>query len=217
MTSRFALTFAALTLGVGTAAAQQHQHETPQASGGEQQAETQRCMMMGQMGQMMQMMQMVGGTEGSAMMDVMRLSPGHVLEHRTALGLSTKQVADIGSLEGATMAHDQAGMSGKKMPMMAGMSDNKMTMKDGMTSHMDRIGAAFATVPADPVSIRAAVSEMSTNHADMMSGHLVASARVRDILTPAQREQLAGFPMPCMSDEHGEKSGSQGAAAGSHE
>ena len=170
-----ALTFIAVPL-----ASQQHQHESDRAPTGAQQTDMSGCSMMDNMGQMM------GDNGGMVMMPAMNFVPENVLRHKGALTLTPEQVSRIEALSGGTMgSHDMPGMAMKGMP----------TMQE-MRSHQQHLRAAFDRTPADPAAIQAAMGEMATRHGKMMAEQLVKAAKVRDALTPAQRDQLAKMP-PC--------------------
>lgn len=152
------------------------------------------CSMMEHMGQMM------GGNGGMAMMPGMNFSPQNVLRHRDALTLTPEQVSRIEAVSGGTMgSHEMTGMTMKTMPM-TGMAMKDMPMMEEMPSHQQDLRAAFDQTPADPAAIQAAMGKMATLHGKMMAEHLVRAAKVRDLLTPAQRDQLAKMP-PCAMKE----------------
>lgn len=173
-----------LTLIAVPLASQQHQHEGERAATGAQQMDMSGCSMMEHMGQMM------GGNGGMAMMPAMNFFPQNVLRHKGALTLTQEQISRIEAVSGGTMgSHEMTGMAMKDMPMMKEMQ-----------SHQQDLRAAFDQTPVDPAAIQAAMGKMATLHGKMMAEHLVRAAKVRDLLTPAQRDQLAKMP-PCAMKE----------------
>jgi len=180
--NRIGIGVLALTLAAGPVAAQQHQHK----EGGAAQQMVMSCSMMGNMMQMMGMM----GDGGMAMMPAMNFLPQHALTHKDALRLTTAQVARIEALGGEMPgARGMAGMPMKEMPMM-----------QGMAAQQERMRTAFEKSPVDEAAIRAVMTEMASMHGRMMSDQVITAAKVRNILTPGQREQLAKLPSPCMKD-----------------
>ncbi|MEP7383551.1 MAG: periplasmic heavy metal sensor, partial [Gemmatimonadota bacterium] len=82
-----------------------------------------------------------------------------------------------------------------------GTTDNPM-MKQMQASHI-QLKTALDSSPADSAAIAAAVMPMAAMHGSMMAQHLLTAARVRDMLTPAQREKLGKLPSPCRNGDSG--------------
>lgn len=200
MTKGVGLSLVALTLAAGPLAAQQHQHvdTTKTASG---QMAMGAPSMNGMMGDMMNMMGNMMGTMGNMMsmmgegdmqmMEAMSFLPGNVLRHKETLKLSASQVSRIEALGGATMGTPgMAGMKAQEMPAMG------MPMMEKMQANQKQLQTAFETSPANPAAIQAATGEMVSLHAKMMGDRLVTAAKTRDILTPAQRQQIMAARSP---------------------
>lgn len=213
MIKALGMTFAALAVTVGPLAAQQHQHEDAKQTDSAAPAGMGSCAMMGPM---MQMMQMMEGHEDNGMMHAMRFAPAHILTHRESLGLTADQVARVEAVQQAsTMPHQKTGMSPE---MKEGMQKQGM---QGMASRRQALAAAFEASPANPEAIRSTVGQMSEAHGAMMADHLVAFAKVRDILTPAQRSTVASLPSPCMPSDgsmmqHDSTAGKEAASTKHH-
>ena len=178
-------------------AAQQHQHSDTMPAAGKQQMGMNDCAMMGSM---MSMMGQGGGMEmkmgqggGMEMMTTMRYAPSNVLKHKGLLKLSPDQVSRIEAMTSEGMGkHSMDGMGMTDNPMMKQMQERQAQLK-----------AAFDSSPADSAAIAAAVMPMATMHGSMMAQQLITAARVRDILAPAQRQQLGKLPSPCMNGGSG--------------
>ncbi|MCL4865692.1 MAG: Spy/CpxP family protein refolding chaperone [Gemmatimonadales bacterium] len=174
----------ALALIAGPVASQQHQHDEGAAATDAQQMEMHCSMMRGMMG-------MMGGGGGmemtTGMMTGMTLRPQYVLQHKDALQLTPAQVSRIETLGSSAMG-------------MRGMADMPMGNMPMMQAQRERVQAAFEKSPADPAAIQAAMRDMATMLGGMMAEQLVTAAKVRDVLTPAQREQVAKLPSPCMKE-----------------
>ncbi|HMU60991.1 MAG TPA: hypothetical protein PKA66_04350 [Gemmatimonadales bacterium] len=211
MTHGIRLGLVALALIAAPVTAQQHQHQGDSAGKATTPMGMAGCSMMGNM------MQMMGG--GMEMMQAMRFLPGYVLQMRDTLQLTANQVSRIEAL-----GKDAPGMAGMSMKdtTMKGMSMKDMPMMKQMQADRARLGAAFDKSPADSIAIQAATAQMASLHARMMAQHLIAAAKVRDLLTTAQREQLAKMPSPCMADgagmmHQGQSSGGMSTSGAEHD
>jgi Spy/CpxP family protein refolding chaperone len=224
--TRLPIGLLAVALVAAPLSAQQHQHSDTLPGAGKQQMGTADCTMMGSMmsmmeqGSMMPMMGKGGGMEmkmgqggatemtmgqggamemkmgqGGAMemMTTMRYAPPYVLKNKGLLKLSPDQVSRIETIGGGGM--------GKRGMDAMGTSDNSM-MKQ-MQAGMAQLKTAFDGAPADSAAIAAAVMPMAAMHGSMMAQNLVTAARVRDVLTPAQQQQLGKMPSPCMNGDAG--------------
>jgi hypothetical protein len=177
----------AAALIVAPLAAQEHQHGGAMPGAGKQKPGMSECAMMGSM---MSMMEQGGGME---MMTMMRYAPPGVLKNKASLNLTPDQVSRIEAMTGGGMGtHGTAGMGTTDNPMMKAMQARQGELK-----------TAFDRSPVDSAAIASAVMSMAAMHSSMMAQHLVTAARVRDILSSAQRERLATLPSPCMSGEPG--------------
>lgn len=171
--------FIMLTLGASSGSAQQHQHEAGKAAKDSPQVEVAGCSMM---------TAMMGGGE-MAMMPWMQFLPDHVLKNKGALKLSADQVSRIDAMRGRMPeSHGKEGVAMKEMPM------KNMPMMTEMHAEQQHLRAAFEKAPTDTAAIRTAVGKVTALHGTMMAAHLGAAAHVRDVLTKAQREQLAKMP-----------------------
>lgn len=216
MTHGIRLGLVALALIAAPVTAQQHQHQ------GDSTGKAMAPMGMAGGSMMGNMMQMMGG--GMEMMQAMRFLPGNVLMNRDTLKLTAGQVSRIEAL--GRGAPGMAGMS-MKDTSMKGKSIQDMPMKDmpmmkQMQAGQSQLWAAFDKTPADPAAIQAAAAQMATLHAQMMADHLITAAKVRDVLTPTQREQLAKMPSPCMDDgagmmQKGQSSGGMSNSGAEHD
>ncbi len=186
----------AVALSAAPVAAQQHQHSDAMPVAGKPQMGMSDCAMMGSMMAMMGQgggMSMMGQGGGMEMMTTMRYAPSNVLKNKALLKLTPDQVYRIEAMTGGAMGkHSMAGM---------GTTDNPM-MKQMQTRHA-QLKTAFDSSPVDSAAIAAAVMPMSEMHGSMMAQHLITAARVRDILTSAQREQLGKLKSPCMNGGSG--------------
>ncbi len=187
----------AVALIAAPLAAQQHQHSDTMSGAGKQQMGMSDCAMMGSMMSMMGqgggMEMMMGQGGGMEMMTTMRFAPSNVLKNKGLLKLSPDQVSRIEAMTGGGMG--KHGMDGM------GTTDNPV-MKQ-MQARRAQVMTAFDSSPADSAAIAAAVMPMAAMHGSMMAQRLVTAARVRDILTSAQREQLGKRPSPCMNGDSG--------------
>lgn len=189
MTRRIGFSVVALTLIAGPLTSQQHQHEEGNTATDAQQMGM-HCSMMGNM---MTMMGMMGAEGESGMKTAMSLLPRNVLHHKDALRLTAAQLSRIESLaEAQPDAHPMAGRRMGNMPMMQGMQE--------MQAQRQRMRMAFEATPVEEAAIRAVAGEMAAQHGALMAEHLVTAARVREILTPAQRAQLVKLPSTCMME-----------------
>ena len=201
MTKRIGLSLVVLAVASAPLAAQQHQHaDTTKVASGKMAmgASSMNGMMgnmmstmgnmMGMMGNMMGMMGNMMNMMGDGEMDMMEVMeakaflPGNVLQHKETLKLTADQVSRIEALGGGAMG--MAGMTRKEMPAMG------MPMMEKMQTNQKQLQTAFETTPANPAAIQAAMEEMVSLHAKMMGDRLVTAAKTRDILTPAQRQQI---------------------------
>lgn len=194
MTKRIGLSLVVLAVASAPLAAQQHQHAdtTKVASGkmamGASSMNGMMGNMMSTMGNMMGMMGNMMNMMGDGEMDMMEVMeakaflPGNVLQHKETLKLTADQVSRIEALGGGAMG--MAGMTRKEMPAMG------MPMMEKMQTNQKQLQTAFETTPANPAAIQAAMEEMVSLHAKMMGDRLVTAAKTRDILTPAQRQQI---------------------------
>lgn len=182
----------ALALVAAPVAAQQDQHQGDSGkSAPTQMGMTGGSMMGGMMGGMM-------GDGGMGMMKAMRYMPANVLKNKEALKLTADQVSRIEALKpGGMGSPGMAGMSMNEMPKQ------DMSMMKEMQTRQSALREAFDKSPADPAAIQAAAAQMATLHGKMMAEHLITAAKVRDLLTPAQREQVAKMPSPGMMDGAG--------------
>jgi hypothetical protein len=173
----------------GPLASQQHQHQQERAATDASQTAMSGCSMMANMMQMMGGNGMMGSDRGMGMMKAMGLLPENVLKHGDALTLTPEQVSRIEALSEKPMGpRGMAAMPMKEKPAMT-----------GMRSQLEQVRVAFDKAPADPAAIQAAVGEVTLIHGKMMAEHLVKAAKVRDVLTPAQRDQLAKLPSCTMN------------------
>ncbi len=180
----------AVALIAAPLAAQQHQHSDTMPGTGKQQMGMSDCAMMGSM---MSMMGQGGGMEMMAMTTMMRYVPSNVLKNKALLKLTPDQVSRIEAMTGGEMGkHGMDGMRTTDNPMMKQMQARQAQLK-----------TAFDSSPADSAAIAAAVLPMAALHGSTMAQHLVTAARVRDVLAPAQREQLGKRPSPCMNGDSG--------------
>ncbi|MEO5814951.1 MAG: hypothetical protein ABIT20_06695 [Gemmatimonadaceae bacterium] len=198
VTVRTGLQFGLLAIALIAAplAAQQHQHSDTMPAAGKQQMGMRDCAMMGSMMSMMGQgggMSMMGQGGGMEMMTTMRYAPSNVLKNKGLLKLSPDQVSRI-------EATTDGGM-GK--PGMDGMGTTDNPMMKQMQARQAQLKTAFDISPPDEAAIAAAVMPISAMHGSMMAQRLVTAARVRDILTPVQREQLGKLPSPCMNSDSG--------------
>ena len=76
-------------------------------------------------------------------------------------------------------------------------------MMAAMQRHHERLQQAFNTIPVDVEGIRTAMDGIARSQSQMMAKHMTASARVRDLLTPAQRKQVMELRSPCAMDGDG--------------
>jgi hypothetical protein len=177
----------AVALIAAPAAAQAHQHSDTMAGAGKQQMGMSDCAMMGSM------MSMMGQSGGMEMMTMMRYVPSNALKNKALLNLTPDQVSRIDAMTGEGMGkHVMDGMGTTDNPMMTQMQARQAQLK-----------TAFDSSPADSAAIAVAVMPMAAMHGSMMAQHLVTAARVRDVLTPAQRQQLGKRPSPCMNGASG--------------
>ncbi len=93
--------------------------------------------------------------------------------------------------------HGMAGMAMEDAPM------ENMPMMTEMHAEQQHLRAAFEETPTDTAAIRAAVGKVTALHGTMMAAHLVTDAQVRDVLSKAQREQLAKMPSFCRENGAG--------------
>jgi hypothetical protein len=186
----------AAALSAAPLGAQQHQHSDNMPVAGKPQMGMSGCAMMGSMTSMMGQgggTSMMGQGGGMEMMTTMRYAPSNVLKHKALLKLTPDQVSRIEAMTGGAMEkHGMAGM---------GTTDNPM-MKQMQTWHA-QLKTAFDSSPVDSATIATAVMPMAAMHGSMMTQHLVTAARARDILTPAQRQQLGKMASPCMNADSG--------------
>lgn len=177
----------AVALIAAPLAAQQHQHSDTMPGAGKQQMGMSDCVMMGGM------MSMLGQGGGMEMMTMMRYVPSNVLKNKALLNLTPDQVSRIEAMTGGRMGkHGMDGMGTTDNPMMKQMQARQAQLK-----------TAFDSSPTDSAAIASAVMSTAAMHGSMMAQHLVTAARVRDILAPAQREQLGKQPSPCMNGDSG--------------
>ncbi|MEP6574632.1 MAG: hypothetical protein ABJD11_18165 [Gemmatimonadota bacterium] len=177
----------AVALIAAPLAGQQHQHSDTLPGAGKQQMGMSDCAMMGSM------MSMMGQGGGMEMMTTMRYAPSNVLKNKGLLKLSPDQVSRIEAMTGGGMGkHGMDGMGTTDNPMMKQMQARQAQLK-----------TAFDSSPADSAAIAAAVMPMAAMHGSMMAQHLVTATRVRDILAPAQRQQLGKLRSPCMNGDSG--------------
>jgi Spy/CpxP family protein refolding chaperone len=168
-------------------AAQQHKHSDAMPGAGKPPMGMSDCSMMGSM---MSMMEQGGGME---MMTMMRYVPSNVLKNKTLLKLTPDQLSRIEAMTGGAMG----------TPGMQGMGTTDNPMMKQMQERQSQLHTAFDNSPADSAAIASAVMSMAEMHSSMMTKHIIAAARVRDMLTPAQREQLGKRPSPCMNGNSG--------------
>jgi Spy/CpxP family protein refolding chaperone len=137
------------------------------------------------------------GMPGMASMDdamptLMASSPHAILAHRTALGLTSAQIASLQSLEQGAKARDDS------------------TMVEMAPLHEALLKAVDAT-PLDESAVRSLSDNMGALHAKMMVGMMRSIHDARAQLTAKQRNRLAGIAHASMVSQHAGQSRSCGA------
>lgn len=125
---------------------------------------------MEQMGEM-PMMDMMAMMRSCPMMQARSAGPAAALKHRDALDLSEAQVRELEAL--------QEMMRERRQPAMEQMRETHRELAD-----------ATGEEGLDEQRARTALERMSGLHTDMAMGMLRSTARVREILTPAQTAEL---------------------------